>query len=224
MVLFDQKTLKRTSEACHPRLFRVFLVLFGQKTLKQAGITNLGFPGMTSLGFPGLSFQSVMFSCGLFRPKGPETDLDDKPWLPRLVIPFRFGCFLALFEQENPKQTGMTSLVFQSLSSQSVSGLCGPLRHKTPKWTEMTSLGFPCRSVLLWPLSALKHRNGLGLRQAWVSWACHTSPFRVFWAVYGQKTQKLTGGTSLGFPGLSCQSVSGFFTPFPARKSRNGLG
>ena len=33
-------------------------------------------------------------------------------------------------------------------------------------------------------------------------------------ALFGQKTPKRTGMTGLGFPGLSSQSVSGFFGPF----------
>ena len=32
---------------------------------------------------------------GLFRPENPETDWDDKPGKPRLVIPVRFGTFIA---------------------------------------------------------------------------------------------------------------------------------
>ena len=35
--------------------------------------------------------------------------------------------------------------------------------------------------------------------------------------------QKRIGMTSLGFPGLSSQSISGVFWPFSARKPRNGL-
>ena len=78
---------------------------------------------MTSLGLPGLSSQSISGFFGPFRPENPknglglqawasqachlspfqdfwpfsvrkpETDLDDKPGLPRLVIPVRFGFF-----------------------------------------------------------------------------------------------------------------------------------
>ncbi len=55
---------------------------------------------MTNLGFPGLSSQSVLSIFGLFRPENPETDWDDKPWLPSLVIPVRFGCLFAFFEQK----------------------------------------------------------------------------------------------------------------------------
>ena len=69
--------------------------------------------------------------------ENPETDWDDKTGLPRLVIPVRFGFLLALFGQKTLKRTGMTSLGFPGLSSQSVLGFC-------------------------WPFSARKPRNGLG--------------------------------------------------------------
>ena len=118
---------------------------------------------MTNLGFPGLSSQSVSGFFGPFRPENPETDWDDKPGLPRVVIPVRFWVFgpflpenpetdwddqpglprlvipvhsrflLALFGQKTPKRIGMTSLGFPGLSSQSVSGLFGPFRPENPK-------------------------------------------------------------------------------------------
>jgi len=68
--------------------------------------------------FPGLSSQSVWVFFGCFRPENPETDWDDKPGLPRLVIPVRFGPFrdfVALFGQKTPKRIGMTSLGFPGL-------------------------------------------------------------------------------------------------------------
>ena len=48
---------------------------------------------MTSLGFLGLSSQSVTEFLFPFRPENLEMDWDDKPALPRLVIPVRFGFF-----------------------------------------------------------------------------------------------------------------------------------
>ena len=55
----------------------------------------------------------------------PETDWDDKPGKPRLVIPVRFGVFEPKRANKNPKLTGMTSLGSPGLSSQSVSGFSG---------------------------------------------------------------------------------------------------
>ena len=78
------------SQACHPSRFRVSLALFGQKTSKQTGMTSLG----------GLSSQSVSRFCDPFRPESPQTDWDDKPGFPRLVIPVRFGFCLARFGQK----------------------------------------------------------------------------------------------------------------------------
>ena len=107
---------------------------------------------MRSLGLPGLGFFDPCW------PEKPETDWDDKPGLPRLVIPVRFGNF--------------------------------------------------------WSFLARKPGNGLG-GQAWASQACHPSPFQGFLALFGRKTPKWTGMmTSLGFPGLSSQSVSWFFGCF----------
>ena len=59
--------------------------------------------GMTRLGSPGASFQSVP---GFARPCNPETDWDDTPGLPRLVIPVCFRVFPALFSQKTPKPSG----------------------------------------------------------------------------------------------------------------------
>ena len=63
---------------------------------------------MTSLGFPGLSSQSVSGFLGPFWPENPETDWNDKPGLPRFVIPIRFG-FFGPFRPENLKRTCVTS-------------------------------------------------------------------------------------------------------------------
>ena len=43
-----------------------------------------------------------VFLCS-FRPENPEADWDDKPGLPRLVIPARCGFLLALFGQKTLK-------------------------------------------------------------------------------------------------------------------------
>ena len=61
----------------------------------------------------------------------------------------------------------------------------------------------------LWPKRAKKPQSGL-LSQAWEAQACHPTPFRGFLAEKGQKTRKRPWTTSLGSPGLSSQSVSGF--------------
>ncbi len=61
--------------------FGFLFALFGQKTPKRTG--------MTSLGFLGLSSQSVSGFVGPFRPENAETGWDDKPGLPRVVIPVR---------------------------------------------------------------------------------------------------------------------------------------
>ena len=55
------------------------------KTPKRTGVTALGSPGLSSL-----------FVSGFFWPriaKNTETDWDDNPGKPRLVIPIRFGVF-----------------------------------------------------------------------------------------------------------------------------------
>ncbi len=83
---------------------------------------------MTSLGFPGLSSQSISGFCVPFWPEKPETDWDDKPGLPRDVIPVHFGCFLALFGQKTPKRSGMTSLSFMSQCLEVALGWAGPPR------------------------------------------------------------------------------------------------
>ena len=136
-----------------------FLAPFGQKNTKRTGMTNLGFPGLSS--------QSVSGFFGTFRPENPKTDWHDKPGLPTVVIPVRFGFFLALFCQKTPKRTGMTSTGFPGLSSQSVLGLFGPFRPESPKMDWDDKPGLP-RVVIpvsfgdFWPFPARKPRNGLG--------------------------------------------------------------
>ena len=103
---------------------------------------------MTSLGFPGLSSQSVSRFVGPFRPENPETDWDDKPGFPRVVIPIHFAFLSPFSARRARKQTGMTSLGFPVLSSQSISGFFGPLRPEKPEteWDD-NKPGLP-RSVI----------------------------------------------------------------------------
>ena len=93
--------------------------------------------GMTTLGSPGLSSQSVLGFSGRKGPKNPETDWDDKPGKPRLVIPVRFG----VFWPKNAKNT------------------------ETDDWDDNPGkprLVIPVRFGLFWPKRAKKPRNGLG--------------------------------------------------------------
>ena len=48
---------------------------------------------MATLGSPSLSSQSISGFSGRKGPKIPETDWDDNPGKPRLVIPVHFGVF-----------------------------------------------------------------------------------------------------------------------------------
>ena len=73
--------------------------------------------GMTSLGSPGFSSQSISGFFSRKGPKKPETDWDDKPGKPRLVIPVRFWVFWPKRANKNPKRTEMTNLGSQGLSS-----------------------------------------------------------------------------------------------------------
>ena len=170
---------------------------------------------MTSLGFPGLSSQSASGLFGPFRPENPKTDWDDKPGLPRVVIPVRFLVF-GPFRPENPETDWDDKLGLPRL----VTGFSGILWPENPETDWDDKPGLP-RLVIPVCFRTFKPRNGVG-RQAWEAQACHhPSPFRVFFSPFWPKR---TGMTSLGFPGLSSQSVSGFVVPFLARKPRNGLG
>ena len=121
--------------------------------------------------------------------------------------------FLAFFCQKTPKRTGMTSLGFPGLSSQSDSGFFGPVRPENPKtdWDDKPGLPSqgchpsPFRGYLAFFGQKTPKRTGM---------TSLPSPFQDYLALVGQKTPKRTGMTSLGFPGLSSQSVSGFFGPF----------
>ena len=147
---------------------------------------------MTSLGFPGLSSRSVSGLFGPSWPENPKTDWDDKPGLPKVAIQVRFGFFWPFSARINPKRTGMTSLGFPGLPSQSVSRAFGHFwpEHPETDWDDKT--GFP-RDVI--PVC-----------------------FGFLLALFGKKTPKRIGMTSLGFSGLSSQSISGFFVPFRPEK------
>ena len=133
---------------------------------------------MTSLGSPGLSSQSVSGFSGQKGPKIPETDWDDKPRKPRLVIPVRFGLFWPT-RVKKPQ-----AWEAQACHPSPFRGFLAKKGNKKPKRTGMTSLGSPDLS---------------------------SSPFRGFLVKKSQNAPKRTGMmTSLGRPGLSSQSVSGF--------------
>ena len=131
-----------------PLRFRCFVALFGQKT-----------PG-----FPGLSSQSISGFFGPCRPENTETDWDDKPGLPKVVIPVRFGDF-GLFRRENPEtdwdnKPGLPRVVIPIRF-----WVFGPFQdEKTPrKRTGMTNLGLSSQSIsrFLGPFSARKPSNAL---------------------------------------------------------------
>ena len=130
-----------------------------------------------------------------FRPENPETDWDDKPRFPRLVIPVRV-C-LVLFGWKTPKRTGMTSPGFPGLSSQSVSGFWALFGQKTPKRTGMTSLGFP------------------GLSSQSVSG---------FFGPFRPENPETDWDDKPGLPRVVIQVRFKVFWPFSVRKPRNGLG
>ena len=68
-----------------PVCFRALLAENGDKNAKWIGMTNLGNPGLSS--------QSVSGFSGRKGPTNLETDCDDNPGKPRLVIPVHFGVF-----------------------------------------------------------------------------------------------------------------------------------
>ena len=108
---------------------------------------------MTSLGFPGLSSQSVSGFPSPFRPKNRETDWDDTPGVPGLVIPVRFRVFPAFFGQKTPKRTGMTRLGSPGLFR----GFRGPFRPKNPEmdWDDTPGLPRLVIPVRFWVFPAL---------------------------------------------------------------------
>ena len=152
---------------------------------------------MTSLGFPGLSSQSVSRFVGPFRPENPETDWDDKPGFPRVVIPIHFAFLSPFSARKARKQTGMTSLGFPVLSSQSVSGFFGPVRPKNTEtdWDNKPGLPrvvIPVRFGFCWPFSARKPKTDWNYKP--------------------------------GLPRVVIPIHFWLFMPFSARTTRNGLG
>ena len=146
-----------------PRL--VISIRFGFSGRK--GPKNPKWTVMTTLGSPGLSFQSLSGFSGREGPKNLETDWDDNPGKPRLVIPVRFGVFWPNRANKNPKQTGMTTPGSPGLSSQSVSGFSGRKKKKNTEtdWDDNAGkprLVIPVHFGFFWPKRAKKPRNGLG--------------------------------------------------------------
>ena len=118
---------------------------------------------MTGLGFPSLSSRPVAFLCaplrlekpetdwddkphlprsvipicfhfvGAFRPENPETDWDDKPGFPRLVIPVQFGFFCALFRPTNPETDWDDKPGLPRLVIPVCFGFFGPFRPENPE-------------------------------------------------------------------------------------------
>ncbi len=133
----------------------VFGFLVGQKTPKRTGMTNLGFPGLSS--------QSISGFLGPFRPENPKTDWDDKPGLPRVVIPVRFGFFWPRSARKPQNELGGQAWASQGCHPSLFWDYVAPFGQKTPKRIGMTSLGFP----------------GLLSQSVWV-----------FLSLFGQKTPK----------------------------------
>ena len=125
-------------------------------------------------------------------------------WASHGCHPSPFRGFWALFGQKAPKRTGMTSLGFPGLSSQSVSGLFGPFRPENPK---TTSLGFP-------GLSSQSVSGFLGpFRPENPKTDSDPSPIRRFVALFGQKTPKRSGMTSLSFMSQCLEVALGWAGP-----------
>ena len=136
----------------------------GPKTQKRTG--------MTTLGSPGLSSQSISGFCAEKSRENPETDWDDKPGKPRLVMPVCFGVCWPKRANKNPKRTGVTTLGNPGLSSQSVLGFSG---RKGPNSLETD-----------WDDNSGKPRLDIPIR------------FGVFWPKRANKNPKRTGMTTLG--------------------------
>ena len=143
--------------------------------------------GMTRLGSPGVSPRSVSGFFGPFRPENPETDWDDKPGLPRCVIPVHFRFFLTKIEKSRLAPKNIPNGYFYKKNStaelevQLIVFFIKQLRKKR-KRTGMTRLGFrpenpetdwddkpglprvviPIHFGVFWPISARQARNGLG--------------------------------------------------------------
>ena len=110
---------------------------------------------MTTLGSPGLSSQSVSGFSDRKGPKNLETDLDDNPGKPKLVIPVRFGVFWPK-KAKNPKGSGMTTLGSPGLSTESVLRFSGQKRPNNPNTDWDDNPGKPRLVILIcfevfWP-------------------------------------------------------------------------
>ena len=131
------------------------MALFGQKTLTRTG--------MTSLGFLGLSSQSVSGLFGLFRPENPKTDRNDKPGLPRVVIPVGFGVIWPFPARKPQNGPGLPRVVIP------VSGFFGTFRPENPETDWDDKLGLPrvvipfCFGVF-WP-----KRTNKNLKRTWMT-------------------------------------------------------
>ena len=138
---------------------------------------------MTSLGFPGLSSQSISGFFGPFRPEKPEMDWDDKPG----CHPSPFGCFWHFSARKTQNSDWDDKPGLPRVVIPVRFWVFGPFRPENPEtdWDDKPGL----------PRLVIPVRFGFLL------------------TLFRQKTPKWIGMTSLGFPGLSSQSVSGFFGP-----------
>ena len=134
------------------------MALLGQKTPKQIG--------MTSLGFQGCHPNPFRVFVALFGQKNPETDWDDKPGLPRVVIPLRFGVF-GIFRPENPETDWNDKPGLPRVVAPVRFWVFGPFRPENPKtdWDDkpgLPRLVIPVRFRFLSALFGQKTPNGLG--------------------------------------------------------------
>ena len=102
---------------------------------------------MTSPKSPGLATESVSGFSGRKKTKNPETDWDDKPAKPVVVIPICFGIFWLKKGPKNPKPTGMTRF-----------GVFWPKGAKNPKtdWDDNPGKPIPVCFGVFWPKRAKK--------------------------------------------------------------------
>ena len=202
-----------------PRL--VSPVRFGVFWPKRA-YKNAKRTGMTSLGSPDLSSQSVLGFCGRKRPNNPETDWNDNPGKPRLVIPVRFAAFWP--KRAKKPEMDWDDLGSPGLSSQSVSGSSG---QKTLKQTGMTTLGSP--SLSSQSASGLSGRTGP--KNPKTDWDDNPGKPRLvipirfaFSGRKGPKKPETDWDDNPGKPRLVIPVRFGVFWPIRAKKPRSGLG